>query len=164
MEDGMSAPERWIVVPNWREFQHYKDRDPRWIKAYTRLLSDAEYLALSFRLRGILHSIWLLYAASDGLVSGSSPAQLGRMLGADAVRTRDIESLNHAGFIRFSASKPLALRYQAASPEVEVETYKAFLPSNGVEGPATEAGRLEDSELDVLAELQALAAVQDMPA
>lgn len=129
----MKAADRWIVVPNWGDFQHYKDRDPTWIKFYTRLMSDAEYMRLSFRLRGILGGIWLLYAASDGQVLGSSPAQLGRMIGGEEVRTRDIEALVHAGFIQLSASKPLALRYQVASPEKEAEPEeeKEELPEQG---------------------------------
>jgi hypothetical protein len=106
---GGGVTDRWIVIPKWDEFQHYKDRDPKWIKNYNRLLNDHDYLSLSFRLRGLLHGIWLLYAAS-GQKLGSSPAQLGRMLGEESVRTRDLIALNHAGFIEFSASPPLARR------------------------------------------------------
>jgi len=123
--------ELWIVVPNWREFQHYTDRDPTWIKSYTRLLNDDDYLGLTMRQRGILHGLWLLYAACDGLVRGSSPARLGLMLGDDSVRTRDIAALNHAGFIQLSASRPLALRYQLASPEKEREKKDPLTPTSG---------------------------------
>jgi len=101
----------------WDEFQHYKDRDPAWIKNYTRLLADENYLALTLRQRGILHGVWLLYAAS-GRKLGSSPARLGLMLGDSSVRRRDIERLEQAGFIRVFASTPLAL---ARSREVEEE-------------------------------------------
>ncbi len=116
----MADSERWIVIPRWDEFQHYKNRDPSWVKNYTRLLRDWNYVGLTFRLRGILHGIWLLYAAS-GLELGASPAQLGRMLGDDSVRMRDLQSLSDAGFIQLSASRPLASRYHAASPEKETE-------------------------------------------
>lgn len=150
----MSVAERWIVIPNWAEFQHYKERDPKWIKNYTRLLNDAEYRALNGRLRGILHGLWLLYAASDGHVPGS-PAYIASQLGvpterearkregaltvrgrsadraltsrgqaadtdADSPLTlRDLRRLEQAGFLTLTASKPLALRYQRASPEAE---------------------------------------------
>ncbi len=113
-------PTRWIHVCRWEEFQHYKDRDPRWIKSYTRLLGDWNYLRLSLRLRGLLHGIWLLYAAS-GRELGASPAQLGRMLGDDTVRMRDLESLSHAGFIVLSASKSLAPRYPRSREEADRE-------------------------------------------
>lgn len=115
--------ERWIVIPNWREFQHYKNRDPNWVKVYTRLLSDDDWLSLSFHVRGVLVGLWLAYARSDGQLRGST-VTLTRQLGGGVgqrVTTRDLDSLNHAGLIEFSASKPLALRYQAASPEAEQE-------------------------------------------
>jgi len=166
----MSTPDRWIVIPRWWEFQHYKNRDPKWIKAYTRLLNDAEYLALSWRLRGLLHGLWLLYAASDGQlpaspaviatrlgvpteweertararrVDGESTASFGRDDGEEPLRKRALERLEQAGFITFSASKPLALRYQAASPEVEVEKKelpRARAQGNGNTAPAKTTG------------------------
>ena len=49
----------WIEIPNWDRFQHYRDRDPPWIKFYTELLHDPDYLALSGDQRAILHGLWL---------------------------------------------------------------------------------------------------------
>ncbi len=123
----MSEPERWIIIPNWPRFQHYKERRPVWIKAYTELLADRAYLKLTLRQRGLLHGLWLAYAAS-GLDLGSSAAQVGRVLGEPTVRTRDIEALNHAGFITLSASKPLAERYQDASPEPRTKNLEEETP------------------------------------
>jgi hypothetical protein len=83
----MSEP-RYIVIPNWDGpdgFQHYRDRDPIWIKNYRALMAKDEYL----------------------------------------------ESLNHAGFIHFSASKPLAHRYQPASAEREGEIEAEDLTPEG---------------------------------
>lgn len=115
----------YIEIPNWAGeddaragFQHYKHRDPKWIKNYTRLLAKDEYLALTLRQRGLLHGIWLAYA-SAGRKLGSSPVQLRRALGSETVRARDIEALNHAGFIHICASEPLAEVEQPASPETE---------------------------------------------
>lgn len=110
--------ERWIVIPNWDGpdgFQHYKDRDPIFIKNYRRLLTKEEYLALSFHCRGILHSLWLEYAASNRQISDNT-LTLTRRLGQRVVR-RDLERLNQAGFIEFA----LAPCLQPASPEKEKE-------------------------------------------
>src|SRR5262245_37557083 len=104
----------WIVIPRWDEFQHYKDRDPSWIKNQRALLHSNEYRQLSFALRGVLHSLWLEYASSNGQVP-DDPRSLTWLLGQRVTR-RMLDSLNHAGFVHFSASKPLALRYQLASP------------------------------------------------
>src|SRR5262245_751608 len=103
-------PDRWIVIPDWDEFQHYKDRAPLWIKTYTRLLHDDAYLDLDIAARGILHGLWLLYADLDGVVSESRArailAPSGTHRGSHRVHTgnisrayrRHIESLNDAGF------------------------------------------------------------------
>lgn len=129
----MSDGDRWIVIPHWERYQHYKDRDPPWIKNYTRQLSDDDYLGLSFHQCGVLHRLRLLYAASDGQVRestaterrryGESTATVSRRLGGRVARAT-LEALSDAGLIAFSASKPLALCYKSASPEAETETEK----------------------------------------
>lgn len=149
----MSA--RWIVIPNWEKFQHYKTRSgesvmrPEWIKNYGRLLHDDAYLKLTLRQRGILHGIWLLYASS-GQQLGSGAAQLGRLLGEDTVRARDIEALNSAGFIEFSSRPTLEQVYTASSPEIEIEKEKAVrvvaddLPQPLAAGPRRLLERLQN--------------------
>ncbi len=106
----------WIVVRNWEKFQHYKDRTPPWIKVYTsELLHSAEYRSLTLATRGLLHGLWAHYALARGVVP-ASVEQLSSVLGATAYQ-RQLVSLNHAGFIDLSASKPLALaRSQEEDP------------------------------------------------
>jgi hypothetical protein len=99
----------WIVIPNWagpKGFQHYKDRTPKWIKNYTELMADDAYLSLSLAERGFLHGLWLEYAQSRGNIRATTNL-LSRRLGA-TVYQRYIDSLYHAGFITFSASKPVS--------------------------------------------------------
>jgi hypothetical protein len=113
---------RYIVIEKWdgpHGFQHYKDRSPLWIKNYTELMSKDDYLGLTFHQRGVLHGLWLEYARARRQLPDSTVA-LTRRLGQRVTRAT-LDALNHAGFITYSASKPLAPRYQAASPEVEVE-------------------------------------------
>lgn len=112
----------WIVIPNWERFQHYKDRQPKWIKVYTELMDDPEYLRLSFHRRGLLHCLWVDFALSRGCIP-LDVKLLNRKFNA-AIKMSDLEALNHAGFIRFSASKPGAKPYQDASPEVEEDKDK----------------------------------------
>jgi hypothetical protein len=98
--------ERYIVIPRWEEFQHYRDRDPVWVKVYTRLLSDDGFRQLTFHQRGVLLSLWVEYARS-GRQLRDNTATLTRQLGHRVLR-RDLEALTYAGFITFSASAPLA--------------------------------------------------------
>ena len=109
------SDELWIEVVNWDKFQHYHDRNPNWVKNYTELLHDPNYLELSAGERAILHGLWLEYALSHARVRLSTSTLRARL--QLKVSKRQLESLNHAGFIRFVASTPLALR--ARSREVE---------------------------------------------
>jgi len=99
------SEECWIVIPKWEQFQHYADRDPPWIKLYTELNSNDDWYGLSVAERGLLCTIWVEYARSRGQIS----TQRVRGLCRGSARTSHFEALNHAGFIHFSASKPLAL-------------------------------------------------------
>jgi len=120
----------WIVIPRWNEFQHYKRRDPTWIKNQLALLHSDEYRELSYSQRGLLHCLWIEYATSHGQVRNNTRT-LSRLLGQRVLRPT-LDALNHAGFIEVSASKPLALRYQDASLEVEVEEENESAASNGL--------------------------------
>lgn len=104
---------RWIVVRNWDRFQHYKDREPPWIKDYTEQLDDPAYLELTGIQRAALQGIRLKYAASRRQVLNDT-ALLSRQLNMRITR-ETLDALNHAGFIEFSASKPLADCKQNAS-------------------------------------------------
>jgi len=106
----------WIVIPNWRRFQHYKDRQPRWIKVYTELMSDPAFLGLTFAQRGLLISLWLEYARSRRAIRVRA-ASVSRQLGG-RVASAQLEALSDAGFIEVTASNVLAERYQDASPEL----------------------------------------------
>lgn len=106
---------RWIEIPHWDEFQHPdagRSSVLPWIKDFTRQLSDDDYLGLTFHQRGILAGIRLEYARALRQLTDSTSA-LSRRLG-QRVTARDLEALNHAGFLRFSASKPA--RTPASTP------------------------------------------------
>lgn len=100
------SDEQWIVVPNWERFQHYSDRTPPWIKLYLELNHKQEWLDLTDGARGLLVRIWLLTAASKGVLGVGQV----RRQGWGKHSASHLASLNHAGFIHLSASKPLAQR------------------------------------------------------
>ena len=70
----------WLRVKDWMRFQHYKVRNPPWIKLYRSLLSDYDFLALSDTEKCHLILIWLEAANHDGKVANDSP-YLRRRLG-----------------------------------------------------------------------------------
>lgn len=52
-----------ITPKNWREFQHYKDRSPPWIRLHRKLLDDKDFNRLSPSACKVLVLLWLV--ASD---------------------------------------------------------------------------------------------------
>lgn len=86
-----------LHIVGWADFQHYKDRWPPWIKNYTSLLANDDYLRLSGNRRAILHGLWLAYAMGHGKVAAST-SLLSNRLGL-RVTARDLRELVDAGFI-----------------------------------------------------------------
>lgn len=94
----------WLIVPNWGKFQHYRNRNPAWIKVYSQLLHDPDYLGLSLASKGLLVLVWLSYSSTDEQLTVRSLRRLAR----DKFGFPQLLALNHAGFLSWSASKPLA--------------------------------------------------------
>jgi hypothetical protein len=55
-----------LVIKNWEEFQHFKDRDPIWIKVYRKLLDDMKWHELSGDDAKLLVMLWLLASENMG--------------------------------------------------------------------------------------------------
>lgn len=51
-----------LAVRNWHKFQHYRERNPVWVKAYVELLDNPDWLALPDAAKGQLFGLWLLAA------------------------------------------------------------------------------------------------------
>jgi hypothetical protein len=59
---------RYLRVKNWETFQHYKDRDPPWIKMHRTLLSDYEFSRLQDASKAHLMLIWLFASQFGGRI------------------------------------------------------------------------------------------------
>jgi hypothetical protein len=108
----------WVSIVDWeKEYQHYDPekrlKDPRgpmpWIKNYTRLMQNDEYLELTEHCALILHRLWLVYASS-GCRLRADTRSLSRKTGLRVTKSH-LELLNHAGFIDIVASRELAEGY-----------------------------------------------------
>lgn len=110
------------MIPNWPRFQHYKDRNPHWIKGHLEVLYDDAYMGTPLAQRGLLEGIWKLYASTHGVLSITQTKRLLCTNKGDSRHfQRHLVALSDAGFIEICASKPLALRSESASPEKEKE-------------------------------------------
>lgn len=99
--------DRWIVVRNWKEYQHpdvLRTKTPAWIKLSTSIAHDQEFMELNLRRRAILLQLFVEYAMSRGQLTDNTRTLSQRLHGR--VTNADIQAFVHAGFITLSASKP----------------------------------------------------------
>ena len=109
-----------IQPNNWNEFQHYKDRNPTWIKLHKKLLDDFEFHRLPLASRALAPMLWLLASEHQDGVIDADPELLSFRL---RCTIKEVEAalspLIGKGFfnvVQFD-SKPLAEPEQDASPE-----------------------------------------------
>jgi hypothetical protein len=84
-----------IKIKNWDEFQHYKDRNPPWIKLHRRLLNDRQFFSLDGECVKTLVLLWMLAAETQ---TGELPAieDIAFRLRIDScVLALQISKLNH---------------------------------------------------------------------
>lgn len=52
-------------VKNWKEFQHYKDRSPPWLKLHKTLLDDFSFQMLPIASKALAPMLWLLASENN---------------------------------------------------------------------------------------------------
>lgn len=111
----------YLTIKNWAEFQHYKDRNPPWIKLHRTLLYDYEFSCLQDASKLHLILIWLLASQSDGKIP-DDPKFIQRRLALTS--PPNLKQLIELGFLvlEHNDSKVLADCKQVAMPETETET------------------------------------------
>lgn len=58
-------------ITNWRDHQHYKDRNPPWIKLHFSLLSSEDWVSLNDASRVLMVACMLIGSRTDGIIDGS---------------------------------------------------------------------------------------------
>lgn len=98
----MTSESGYLEVKNWKQFQHYKNRAPLWIKLYRNLLADYAFSCLQDASKLHLILIWLLASESEGRIP-DDPEWVQRRIGvAGAV---DLKALVDAGFLTLESCK-----------------------------------------------------------
>ena len=110
-----------LTVKNWAKFQHYRDRNPPWIKLHKSLLDDQHWHALPDASKALAVSLWLIASESkDGSFDGDS-ATLAFRLRTDSKKIESaIKPLKDHGFLVVD-SNALADCGQLAVSETERE-------------------------------------------
>lgn len=107
---------KYLKVKNWGEFQHYKDRNPPWIKLHRSLLDDYEFSRLQDASKAHLMLIWLFASQRDGTIP-ADPNFLKKKLGLQ--REPDLKTFIDHGLLipEQNGSDVLAERKQNAPLE-----------------------------------------------
>lgn len=105
---------RYLTVKNWKQFQHYTDRSPPWIKLHRSVLDDYEFSCLQDASKAHLLLIWVFASQNDGRIPEDANF-LQRKLGLNS--KPDLNTLIEHGFliVEQDACSTLAEGYQSDS-------------------------------------------------
>ena len=107
----------FFCVKNWARYQHYKRRNPPWIKLYTSLLDDYDFGCLQDASKLLALFVLMLAAKANNRLP-LDPAWIQKRTGLE--QEPDLQPLFEHGFIvLIDASKMLAGCGQVATPETE---------------------------------------------
>ena len=107
---------------NWSEYQHYKDRNPPWIKLHRDLLNDRDFMCLPIASKAIAPLLWLLASEAKNGEFNADVVELAFRLRMTTKEVNDgLKPLISKGFF-VDASGVLADCKQLAIPETETET------------------------------------------
>ncbi len=127
---------RYIQVEEWYKFQHYKKRNPPWIKLYSKLLENDDFDEVPDDSK-LLFFCLLLFASRKGNKIKLNHAFLQKRLPISSVITKEtLQPLIDAHFISVyqDDSKSIAENYQDATPETETETNQSRAETEGKPG------------------------------
>jgi hypothetical protein len=112
----------YLKVKDWEQFQHYKDRNPPWIKLSTDTFQDYEFSRLQDASKLLAICIWTLASRYKDPKKGLVPADFKYIKSqcglGDFVKEEHLKELIEQGFV-IDASNMLADRKQSAIPETE---------------------------------------------
>lgn len=145
----------FLAVKDFRRFQHYRDRDPIWIKLYTNVLIDTAFLELPEPAQAQLVKLWVL-ASQLGNPLPNNPKLLAGKIGTTGKFF--LQSIIDAGFLIPVESKelpvdsasdpgndPLAESHNGASKTLPSTLAKSSANSS-VSVPARPRSRESESE------------------
>jgi hypothetical protein len=113
---------KWIEIKNWDKFQHYKDRNPPWIKLHSSILNDYDFLCLQDASKAHLMLLWVLASQTDNHIPSDLAFLEKRLCLTSKIK---IDALQKLGFIRIvdeddNDSGSLSKGLRGATPSVSV--------------------------------------------
>jgi len=115
---------RYLAIPNWRRYQHYKDRTPVWVKLHVESLHDQKLRRLSIEARLLWHEMLKLAATFQNAVP-NSPEALETLVGIPRETCREaVAELVKARLLQEKKTRRSASKSASAEKEKEEEKEK----------------------------------------
>lgn len=128
----------YLRIRQWDEFQHYKDRDPPWIKLHRKLLTSQTWVSSDDASRVLAIALMLLAAGTDNKIPADAE-YLRRVayLNSDPdwmplVKVGFIDLIGENGELLADASKVLAKRTECSSEKIRGEERRDRSEKNSV--------------------------------
>ena len=122
----------YLRVRNWSRFQHYRDRNPPWIKLHWEMLASEDWTMLADASKLLAVVCMLVASRNNGMVP-DNPAYLKRVAYLD--KTPNLKPLIDCGFLeKMQADASESKQKQAdatTETEGETETEKELSPPDG---------------------------------
>ena len=108
----------FLIKPkNWAKFQHYKNRNPPWIKLHKDILDDYDWWQLPVASRALAPCLWILASCyDDGIFDASNDVLSFRFRMTESEIEKSLKPLIDNGYF-IVASNTLADCKQSAKPE-----------------------------------------------
>ena len=87
------------IVKNWRQFQHYRDRNPPWIKLHFSMLSSSDWVMLSDSNRVLAIACMLIASRNEGEIDGTEKGLMYMQRVAYLSKKPDLKPLIDCGFL-----------------------------------------------------------------
>ncbi len=131
----MAKPTLYFSVRNFEKFQHYKERNPPWIKLYASILDDFEFNQLTETSRWHLVGLWIVASRMQNRMPFDSDWIRKRI---NAGKSFNLQLFVDKGFLiveqdastMLDASKTLAECKQNADSETETEERQRQIKEN----------------------------------
>ena len=103
-----------ISIKNWETYQHYKDRNPPWIKLHRDILTDYEFSVLPDASKAHLVGLWIL-ASQLGNKIPYDPYWIAQKI--NATEEIDLKPFIDLGFITVSKEEYTQVETQKSNPD-----------------------------------------------
>ena len=92
-----------FIIKNWKDYQHYKDRNPPWIKLHFSILSSQDWVMLDDNSKLLAVVCMLLASRKEGQIDGSEDGLAYLQRVAYLKKRPDLNPLIKCGFLEYAS-------------------------------------------------------------